>query len=142
MAQIIEFVGNHPFLFLALFVVLGMLAWTFMGDMLYGLKQLPPADVVQLINREDALILDIREIAEYEKGHIVNGLNIPSANLKDRLKRIEKYKRKPVIIQAGTSQQATEAGDLLKENNFEQLYRLKGGLTAWQEAGLPLVTGR
>ncbi|MEM7020595.1 MAG: rhodanese-like domain-containing protein [Pseudomonadota bacterium] len=142
MAQIIEFVGNHPFLFLALFTVAGILAWTFMGDLMHGLKKLPPPETVRMMNHEDALVLDIREIGEYEKGHIVNSMNIPSSQLKGRLKRIEKYKKKPVIIHAGTSQQVNEAGDLLKENNFEQLYGLKGGLAAWQEASLPLVTGR
>ena len=140
MLQFIEFVGNHPFLFLALGVVSGLLAWNLLGANLYGISNLAPAQAIQLINHEDALLLDVREDGEYQGGHILNSMHIPLSALPERIKRLEKYRAQPIIVGCRSGHRSMQAGLTLKKQGFERIYNLQGGILAWQNANLPLTT--
>ncbi|MGD8784304.1 MAG: rhodanese-like domain-containing protein [Thioalkalispiraceae bacterium] len=139
MEQYIEFIGNHYILsaiWLALFV---MVIYSFVGARLKGYKNANPALATQLINQQDAVVVDVREDNEYAKGHIINSVHIPLSYLKDRIKDLEKYKDKPVIVGCKTGQRSGQACATLKKQGFEQVYNLSGGVTAWQADNLPLT---
>ncbi len=106
-----------------------------------GLINVEAGDAVKLINN-DALVVDIRSADAYSRGHIVNAKNIPSDELDSRLAQLEQYKASPVIAVCDNGITSTRAVNTLRGAGFESAYGLKGGMTSWNQAGLPVVTGK
>lgn len=102
-----------------------------------GARQTPQG-VTHLINREDAVVVDLREPNAYRDGSIANSLNIPFARLEQNLSKIEKYKDKPIVLVCAMGQQSVQAMNKLKKRGFLKLYVLGGGLANWKRTGLPL----
>lgn len=142
MDQLIEFSGNHPELFIAFFFVLGLLAWGFLSEQISGISSLVPQEAISLINHENAVVLDVREDNEYAQGHILNSIHIPLSTLSGKLGRLEKYRSKPIISSCMSGSRSGRACSILKKNGFENLHNLKGGISAWQNASLPLSKGK
>lgn len=103
-----------------------------------GGSQVNTLQATQMINREDALVLDVREPAEYEKGHILNARNIPLGELDQRANELSRWKAKRVIVSCATGTRSGAALAILKKHGFTNLVSLAGGLGAWQQAGLPV----
>ena len=138
-ARLLEFVGNHPILFVAFFGTLGLLIATELSRRLSGMKSIGPLEATQLSNRDDAVFLDIREDGEYKTGHIPGAVHIPLKQLPDRLRELEKHRARPLIAYCRSGNRSNGAGSVLKKNGFESVYNLGGGITAWQSANLPVV---
>ena len=137
MAQLIEFAGNHLILVGAFFFVLTMLITNLVQA---GVSQgLTPAQAVRLINTESAQPLDVRSSAEFGKGHIINAINVPVAELKDRDKELKKIGNTPILVYCATGTSAATAVRSLKTAGYTNLYTLKGGVSAWQTENLPLT---
>jgi rhodanese-related sulfurtransferase len=135
-AQLIEFVGNHWYLFLALGVILGLLTY----NLLVGDKgSVDPSGATALINQKDAAVVDVRPAADYAKGHIINAVNIPMNGFKNQTGALGKYKEKPVIITCRSGAQSQAACNVLRKAGFPEVYNLKGGVLAWESANLPLT---
>lgn len=139
MNQYIEFATNHLYLTTAFIVLNLMLIYSFIGGRLRGFGAAAPAEAIRLINRENAVVLDVREENEFLNGHIVNSVHIPLGFLKDRVNEMEKHKGKPIIISCRSGQRSATACALLKKQGFERIYNLQGGVAAWQTDNLPLV---
>jgi rhodanese-related sulfurtransferase len=142
MEQFVEFVGNHPYLFTALFVVITLLIWSIVGEQLWGGEAILPQDATLLINREDAVILDVREESEFKQGHILNAIHIPLSTLSSKIGRLEKWRSRPIIANCLNGHRSARACSMLKKQGFEKVYNLKGGINAWQDASLPLTKGK
>lgn len=141
MEKFVTFAVKHWDLFAALFIILAML---FGGGFLRRLRGYQEADAgsaVQLINHDNALLLDVREDAEYREGHILNARHIPLGSLRKRLAELDGYKDKPVIVCCRSGQRSASACGLLRKEGYQNVTNLKGGVMAWQSAGLPLVKG-
>lgn len=138
MPQFIEFATNHWDLFLALAIILFMMFSGGLGGRIRGFKEVSPAESVQILNHDDALMLDVREDSEYKEGHILDSMHIPLGKLPDRLDELEKYRQKPIIVSCRSGHRSANACAKLRKNGFENLFNLKGGVMAWQNAGLPL----
>lgn len=95
--------------------------------------------LVDLVNRENALVLDVRDKKEYEAGHIVDAINIPYSALESRLSELKNYKERRLIIVCKMGQHSGTAGTLLRKNGFEQVSRLTGGVAEWRNQNLPVV---
>lgn len=139
MENLAPFISNNLLLVMAFIVVLFMLLMNIFGPMLKGYKVITPAMATQMINQQDALILDIRPDNEYVGGHIVNSTHIPLSYLNDRLSEIDKYKNKPVIAVCRSGHRSSAACATLKKAGFESVYNLSGGVLAWENANLPLT---
>jgi len=139
MERLPEFFSNHASLAMAFVVILGTLLWTLWQSLGRGLKKLSPMDATQLINREDAVVVDVRTDGEFNQGHIVNAVNIPQKSIEEQLTKLNKYRNKPIIMACRNGQVASGVGSRLRKNGFEQVYNLAGGLVAWEGANLPLV---
>ncbi|TCK16848.1 rhodanese-related sulfurtransferase [Thiogranum longum] len=137
-ARILEFSGNHPVLILAFLGALGLLIFLEAGRRFSGMKSVGPIEAIQLNNREDAVFLDIRDEAEYRKGHIPDAIHIPLKQLPERVKELEKYRGNPVIACCRSGNRSTAAGSILAKHGFENVYNLDGGISAWQSANLPV----
>jgi rhodanese-related sulfurtransferase len=97
-----------------------------------------PMDAVTLINRKDAVVIDVRDEGEFASGHINNARHIPEKQLADRVKELEKFKAKPLIVSCASGRRATFAVDTLKKQGFADVVALRGGISAWAQAGMPL----
>ena len=107
-----------------------------------GYKALAPARLTQLINREDALVVDLSPAADFEKGHIAGSRNVLPSSFGPEHKLLAGAKSQPVVLVCRTGQTAGAAAKRLKKAGFEKVYVLDGGVAAWQQADLPLVKGR
>jgi rhodanese-related sulfurtransferase len=104
-----------------------------------GVANINSTEAVVLMNRSKPLILDVRDAAEFAAGHIQGAKHIPMAELLARMKEIEKFKDKPVLVHCQKGMRAKGACSILKAQQFSQLHNLQGGLDAWVEAKMPLV---
>jgi rhodanese-related sulfurtransferase len=137
MEQVLEFAGNHPLLVGALFAVLAALAWNLFADG-GGKNAVDPLGATALINHEDAVVLDVRSIAEFKDGHIVNAVNIPLNGLGNNLKQLEKHRDKPIVAVCRSGSRSNAACRLLRKQGFENVKNLRGGMMAWESASLPV----
>ena len=139
MERLIEFSGNHPILVAGLMASFFLLVFTEIRRKRQGLTDLGPLDAVRLINN-DAIVVDVRNPESYAKGHIVNARNIPADNLeRDRLSDAAE---RPVLVVDDNGFTAGRAAAKLRSAGLENVFSLRGGLGAWQQESLPLVTGR
>ena len=97
-----------------------------------------PADAVMLINRKDAVVLDVRDDTEYAGGHITNARHIPEKQLEERIKELEKFKSKPVIVSCASGRRSSAVADSLRKQGFADVVALRGGISGWLQAGMPL----
>ena len=139
MDQLITFTSNNTILVVAIILVSLMLIHSLVGEKLRGYSSVSPAQGTQMINHENALVLDVRESNEYSDGHIINSLHIPLSNLKTRISDLEKHKTQKVIVACRTGHRSSQACANLKKEGFEQIFNLSGGVMAWESASLPLV---
>lgn len=107
-----------------------------------GYKALVPAQLTQLINREDALVVDLSPTADFEKGHIAGSRNAAGSQFGPDHKLVAAARSRPVVLVCRDGQASAAAAAKLKKAGFAQMYWLDGGVAAWQQADLPLVKGR
>lgn len=136
MARFIEFLTNHWILAGLWLVVFGILLAYLKSK---SGKSVSPQQAVLLLNRENGAILDIRERKDFEKGHIVDAINIPLAKLQERAVELEKRKATPVIVVCSMGQLSGEAVKLLQAKGFEQVSKMSGGMAEWLGQSLPVV---
>ncbi|MDP3088333.1 MAG: rhodanese-like domain-containing protein [Methylotenera sp.] len=105
-----------------------------------GVPNLSPAESVTLINRSNALVLDVRDDAEFASGHIAEAVHIPLANLAGRIAELKKYQNKTILVNCQRGMRSAKACDILRQAEFTQVHNLQGGLIAWVDAKLPVVT--
>lgn len=137
MEQLLEFAGNHALLVGAFMAVLTALMWNLVTDP-GGKNAVDPLAATAMINHEEAVVLDVRSMAEFKDGHIVNAVNIPLNGLGSNLKQIEKHRDKPVVIVCRSGSRSGSACGVLRKNGFENVKNLRGGMLAWENASLPV----
>lgn len=134
-----EFI-KHNIIFIGLAIGSGFsLLWPMLNRGAKGATNINATEAVLLLNRSKPLVLDVRDATEFAAGHMQGAKNIPVAELASRLKEIEKFKDKPVLVHCQKGMRAKTACGILKAQQFTQLNNLQGGLDAWIEAKLPLV---
>lgn len=141
MQQFGEFFINHWDLFLALFVTLGMLVYSSFAARLRGYQEVPPLEAVQLINHDDALLVDVREDSEYATGHVQDSIHIPLGRLSERMAELDAYKGRAVVVGCRSGHRSARACAMLRKQGFEKVYNLRGGILAWESASLPMSKG-
>jgi len=115
-----------------------MLAWSFIGGRLSGVEQADTLKATRLYN-DDALVLDVREDKEFAAGHIPKAKHIPLGQLAGRIKELDKFKGKPVLVTCRSGQRSASACRMLRKAGFETVYNQAGGIIAWERANLPVT---
>ena len=141
MDKFLEFAGNHTLLVLALVISFLVLIFTELRRKAGGLVAVDPTDAVRLINNE-AAVIDLRNAEAYARGHIVNAKNIPLDEFEAKRSSVDSFKSKPVIAVCDNGISSNKVVASLRKSGFESAYGLKGGMNAWNQAGLPVVTGK
>jgi rhodanese-related sulfurtransferase len=98
------------------------------------------AEATALINREDGIVVDVRETSEWSAGHIPNARHIALAQLGGKLSELEKFKRRPIIVCCASGNRSNSACRALRNAGFERVFNLAGGIGAWTDAGMPVTT--
>jgi len=104
-----------------------------------GAGGLSPTEATLLMNRENALVLDVRDAKEFSEGHIPNARNIPLADLEKRVDEIARFKKKPVVLVCQSGNRSSRASAELAKAGFEKLHNLAGGIALWRKDGHPVV---
>ena len=133
-----QFVQNNLMLIAIALLSAGMLVWPLIGRRISGVKEVETLEATQLINHRDAVILDVREDKEFVTGHLPNAKHIPLGQLVARLKDVEKFKNKPIVVNCRSGARSATACGILRKNGFEEVYNLKGGINAWLQANMPV----
>ena len=136
MEQFFSFLGDHPIL-VGTFLLLLFLF--FRNERTRAGATVGTQELVRLVNKENAVVLDVRERNEFMEGHIVDALNIPFASLESRLDEISQHKETPIVIACKMGQHSGAAGTLLQKNGFTNVTRLTGGYAEWRAQNLPVV---
>lgn len=95
-------------------------------------------ELTRLLNQEQAVVLDVRDAQEFQRGHIAGAVNIPYAALAGRATELTKYQSKQIVVADKMGQHAGAAGRLLRERGYNAA-RLSGGISEWTHQNLPLV---
>ncbi|WP_026376929.1 rhodanese-like domain-containing protein [Aestuariibacter salexigens] len=139
MDQLVEFIGNHYILsgiWMALFV---MLVYSFVNATFSPVKMLSTQDATLLMNREDAVVLDTRPLADFNKGHILGARQIPAEQLNQGdFQKLEKFKSTPIIVVCAMGMNAKRTALQMLKAGFSNVSVLQGGMGAWTGAGLPV----
>jgi rhodanese-related sulfurtransferase len=138
--SLLEFIKkDHNGLLLATAVISGaILLWPFVRRSTGG-PWVSISQATQLINREDALMLDVRDTGDYGAGHILGARNLPLTRLEGGdAGELAKRKDKPLIVYDDGGERATKAAAALRKLGFGRVVNLTGGLGAWKQAGLPV----
>jgi rhodanese-related sulfurtransferase len=136
--DIFDFLQKTIFLVAVMLVSGGMLLWPLVQRGRFGTKDVSVHEAVQLINRRDAIVLDVRDAEEYAAGHIPNARHVPVADMEKRWKELEKLKQRPVIVSCRSGTRAATAAAVLRKNGFAEVFPLKGGMQGWQQANMPV----
>jgi len=115
-----------------------MLVWPFVSRPFRQSHEVGAFDAVQLINRRDAVVLDVRDTGDYAAGHITGARHISESQLAERMKELEKYKLRPIVVCCRTGTRAPIVSAMLRKQGFAEAFALGGGIAAWQQASLPL----
>ena len=133
------FIEKNLFLVIVCLVSGLMLLWPLVQRLMAGaVADVSVQQAVQLINRRDAVVLDVRDSAEYASGHIPNSRHIPAAEVEKRLKELDKLKSRPIVVSDRSGNRAAATCALLKKNGFQEVFPLKGGILGWQQAAMPI----
>ena len=133
-----KFALNNIWLVLAALVSGAILVWPFINRRLSGVPEVGALEAVQLLNRKNAVMIDVREPAEFGAGHAPNAKNIPLAQLDKRIGELEKFKGRPVVVVCQTGGRSHAATAQLKKAGFAEVVVLAGGIGAWQQANMPV----
>ncbi len=106
-----------------------------------GVPNVGTTEAVTLINRQHALVIDVRTDTEFASGHILDAKHIPLDKLAERLGELNKYKDKPILVNCQRGGRSAKACEVLRKAEFKQVHNLQGGLEAWLQAKLPVVKG-
>lgn len=140
MDRLLEFVGNHPLLFVALGVIIVLFIANEVHGRLKGDRRLSPTDAVRLINHEDAVVIDVRGAADFKRGHILHARHIPAGRIAEHETELARFKERPILCYCALGSTAPQACEELRKLGFMRSYSLKGGINAWQGASLPVTT--
>ena len=136
--QIFEFSANHPILTLSFISLLGLILFTEFRNFTQKFSNVGPAAAVPIINRENTVLLDIREMNEIKDGMLSNAIHIPLSAISKRVGELDKFKESPVVVYCRSGNRSASVCRTLTGRGFDKVYNLAGGIMAWQDAHLPV----
>lgn len=131
MQEIMQFVGRHPILSIAWIALLVAVLFTTFKGLMSKVKVITRGEATRLINKEDAVVVDLRQRDDFRKGHIAGATNLLPSEIKaNNVGELEKHKDKPLIVVDGSGMQCQESANALIKAGFEKVFVLKEALRA------------
>ena len=138
MDQLITFVQNHPWLFVALAVVVLLIVANEVHGNMAGGKRLTAMEAVRFINDKDPLIIDLRTAADFKRGHLLNAVNAPFAKFDEYVGQF-RDKNRPVLLYCALGTMGSAIAEKLRKQGYAEVYPLRGGINAWLMNSLPVT---
>lgn len=140
MTRFFEFVQHHALLVTAAvaLAVIGLIVE--LRHRARSATAVSPADAVRLIN-SNALVIDVRPAEAFAASHIIDARHIPQAEIASQTDALKKYREKALIIACDNGAASAAAATALKALGFSKVVNIRGGLEAWKQENLPLVSG-
>lgn len=138
MQQYIQFISNNWLLVTAFAVVLVLFMLNELYNLKFGICKLSSAQAVDLMNRHDAVVIDLRSGEDFKQGHILGARNMPHAELSQKMTDSD-LKQRAIILVCQNGQQSFTSGNQLQKEGFVQVASLAGGMAAWQNESMPIV---
>jgi len=137
-----EFIGNHVALAALFVILLVALVATLVMELFSKTRELTPAGLTLLINRETPLLIDLSSIADFEKMHVPGAKHVAMSQFDPEKKELAKTKDMPVVVMDKDGRgNSVKAAQRLVNAGFEKVYTLGGGVLAWHAAQLPVAKG-
>tara|TARA_Y100001978_G_scaffold68762_1_gene61870 strand:+ start:183 stop:626 length:444 start_codon:yes stop_codon:yes gene_type:complete len=142
----LDFFFENSLLIAIAFVSGGLLLWPLLTRNI-GLRGLGTAEATTMLNRQNAVLVDLREDDDLSRGLIPQAQRLPSSIVLTQAEEFDKYKKKfqdkknqkkPIILLGTKVNSVAVVGKILKENGYEDVFCLEGGIEGWIEAGLPV----
>ncbi|NIO38898.1 MAG: rhodanese-like domain-containing protein [Burkholderiales bacterium] len=133
-----EFVSDNIWLVAIAVISGGYVVWPWISKGTSGVREVGPMEAVQLMNRNDAVVLDVREEGEFSGGHISGSKHVPLGSLEQRSGELKKFAKKPVVVVCASGARSRSACSTLKKLGFDNVSLLAGGIGAWRQASLPV----
>ena len=122
MQEIMQFIGRHPVLSIAWIALLGAVVFTTFKGLMSKVKVITRGEATRLINKEDAVVVDLRQRDDFRKGHIAGAINLLPSDIKaNNVGELEKHKSQPIIVVDGSGMQAQEPASALNKAGFEKV---------------------
>jgi len=138
MEQALEFIGNHPLLTGALgAAIVALLAYE-VSRLFRKWRELGTLEAVQLLNREDPVVLDVSNSTDYAKGHIRGALHMPPSRIEAGNQQLLKHREQPILVYCRNNQVAPQMASRLVKLGFTNVNVLAGGLTQWMSDQQPV----
>jgi len=139
MDQLIEFASNNIILSGIWIALIVMLIYSFVAPAVSGTKRVDNHQATLLINKEDAIVVDIRSQKDFKAGHIIGSKQLKPEEVREgNFSKLEKDKDKPIIIVCAMGNTAMGTASKMAKQGFTNVNVLNGGINAWQGASLPL----
>ncbi|PHM26209.1 rhodanese-like domain-containing protein [Xenorhabdus budapestensis] len=141
--EIMQFISRNTILSLVWIALLVAVIVLTVKSVFSKSKDITRAQVIHLINKEDAIVVDLRSRDDFRRGHIIGSVNLTPSEIKEHnLGELEKYKKQPVIIVSANGLESKTPAENLVKAGFEQVYTLKEGIAGWTGENLPLSRGK
>ena len=138
MQEYIEFAQAHALLLLSFVIVLGLIIWSEYSRLTRQYKQVNVNQAVQILNRDNVTVIDVRSNSEIRNGVIKGAKTIPFADISKHLVSLEKNKNNPFLVYCASGSRSGHVCNILTKNGFNEVYNLTGGIMAWTSENLPL----
>lgn len=133
-----EFAKLNWHLFVALIAIILLLAFEPFRQRSGGIQSIEAMDMPRVMKREKAIVVDVSDPKEYERGHIPKAKNIPLSRINTDIARLNRFKSRTVIVSCRVGNRSTKAASILKKHDFADVRTLKGGYSAWVKESLPV----
>lgn len=140
MQDLTLFLGHHLMLgytFLALMALLTLVEFIRLRRLGASLSA---TEAVSLINRDNGVVVDLRDREAYQQGHILDSILLTTTEAADAAKKLEKHRNKPLILVCYSGTTAQKMAHALTGLGFNAR-ALAGGIPSWVAAELPLIKG-
>lgn len=142
MERLPDFISQQLVLVLAFAGLTVAIIVSFLSRFTRGYKDVTPAQLTALINRENALVIDISASGDFEKAHIPGSRHVAPSQFDPEHKDLAKVKDRPVVVVCRNGMASGAAAKRLLKAGFTRVSVLGGGIAQWQAAELPVVRGR
>jgi rhodanese-related sulfurtransferase len=136
--QFFNFVVNHWILWSIFVLVIIVILFEEIRGRVQGIPRVYPRELTNLINKQDAVVIDVRDPNAFARGHILGSINIPHTQMDTSIEKLEQYRGRPIVVVCANGQTSPQEGTKLRHKGFENVSFLSGGISAWKEDGLPL----
>jgi len=141
-SRLLAFAGDNQMLVMIFVGLTLAIVYTEFSRLTSGFKAVDPAGLTALINRQDALLVDVSAAADFENGHIAGAKNVQMSQFDADNKVLAKVRELPVALVCRTGTVSSDAARKLAKAGFKQVHWLDGGIAAWVQAQMPLVKGK